>query len=367
MNKIRLLLLTILIIFTHTITLYSISDKCKNCSDNVCKEKPKTEKKVDKAAQKDEFEEFTPANSSDEFQSTDEFQEFSQDTAVKKTEVKQASLWQDPIFVKTLIIFLLTILAGVLVRYQWGRNLRGIFLIGVIVWLGFISGACPCMISSLSYLILWPLGFDVSWVKFLWFLGLIPLTYLFGRVCCGWVCHLGALQEILFIPVKVQFLKGKTAQRILKILQYTSLAALIIQLILTRTYLWMEIDPFKVAFNLYSSNLTGYILLGVLIISSLFSYRPFCRGFCPVGLILSWVAKIPGASILTIKSECNGCANCDKSCKFEAIRKDKNVILLDNKECIRCGDCMNTCKKEGFLFSFKKGKQDKIAFFNRER
>jgi polyferredoxin len=367
MNKLKIHLLTLLLIFISTIAIFSKPNKCESCSDNTCKAKQQTETKVDKTTKSDEFEEFTPAESSDEFQSTDEFQEFSQDTAIKKTEVKQASLWQDPIFVKTLIIFLLTILAGFLVRYQWGRNLRGIFLIGVIVWLGFISGACPCMISSLSYLILWPLGFDVSWVKFLWFLGLIPLTYLFGRVWCGWVCHLGALQEILFIPGKIQFLKSKTAQRILKILQYASLIALIVQLILTRTYLWMEIDPFKVAFNLYSSNFTGYILLGVLIVSSLFSYRPFCRGFCPVGLILSWVAKIPGASILSIKSECNGCGNCDKSCKYEAIVKDKNVLILDNKECIRCGDCMNTCKKDGFLYSFKKAKQDKIAFFNRER
>ncbi len=367
MYRFKLQILIILIICSQTIEAYSISDKCKNCSDNVCKSKQLTEIKVTKTAQKDEFEEFTPADSSDQFQSTDEFQEFSQDTSAKKSEVKEASLWQDPLFIKTLIIFLITALAGILVRYQWGRNLRGIFLIGMIVWLGFISGACPCMISSMSYLILWLLGFDVTWVKFLWFLGLIPLTYLFGRVWCGWVCHLGALQEILHIPTKTKFLKSKTAQRALKILQYASLAALIIQLLITRTYLWQEIDPFKVAFNLYSSTITGYILLGVLIISSLFSYRPFCRGFCPVGLILSWVAKIPGASILTIKSECNGCGSCDKSCKYEAIRKDKNVLILDNKECIRCGDCMNTCKKEGLLFSFKKAKQDKIVLFNRER
>lgn len=367
MNKLKIHLLTLLLIFISTIAIFSKPNKCENCSDNTCKAKQQTETKVEKTTKSDEFEEFTPAESSDEFQSTDEFEEFSQDSAVKKTEAKQASFWQDPIFVKTMIIFLLTILAGILVHYQWGRNLRGIFLIGVIVWLGFISGACPCMISSLSYLILWPFNQEVAWVNVLWMLGLIPLTYVFGRIWCGWVCHLGALQEILHIPVKIEFLRGKKAQRILKILQYVSLAALIIQLIITRTYLWAEIDPFKVAYNLYSTNITGYILLGVLIISSLFSYRPFCRGFCPVGLILCWVSKIPGASILTIKSDCNGCGNCDKSCKYDAIIKDKNVLILDNKECIRCGDCMNMCRKDGFIFSHKRAKQDKIAFFNRER
>ena len=79
-------------------------------------------------------------------------------------------------------------------------------------------------------------------------------------------------------------------QKILKVVQISVFALWLIQLLATRTNLFCEIDPFKVAFNLFSANWIGYALLGILLISSVLIYKPFCRTICPVGLTLGLVS-----------------------------------------------------------------------------
>ncbi|MDC0584429.1 4Fe-4S binding protein [Bacteroidales bacterium] len=281
-----------------------------------------------------EFEEFEEFN---EFESTDEFEEFN-DELTSSSELRNKSLY------RTLIAFILSIVAGFLFRYTHHNSLRYVILLGSLVYFGFYSGGCPCMISSLQNFILLLLGEKVRWVSLIWFIGLLPITYLFGKIWCGWVCHLGALQEFLYRPGKLTLFRGPNFQKGLKTLQILTLIALLIQLIWTRTNLFIKIDPFKVAFNLYSVKVSAYVLLGVLLVSSLLIYRPFCRGFCPVGLILSWVKKIPGAFGLNISTNCKSCSKCHKSCSYQAINKTENKFSINNNECIMCGECMNSCR-----------------------
>ena len=261
-------------------------------------------------------------------------------------------------------ILLATILAGILVKFKATRNLRGVFLVASVVILGFYRGG-PGVISSFQNAFLFFTGLDNNWQAMILFLGLIPITYLFGKVFCGWICYLGALQEFLYIG-KVKIFQTEKAQKIMRIMRYVTTSALIIQLTLSGlftedTILWNKVGPFKVAFNLFSPNLTGYILLGILLVSSVFIYRPFCKAICPVGLIHGWVSKIPGASILGISNSCAGCKTCSTSCQINAITRDGKTSKLDNQECIRCGDCMDDCKVKSISFYNKNKKHnDKI-------
>ncbi len=192
-----------------------------------------------------------------------------------------------------------TILAGIFLRFRPTRLLKTVFLVASAVFLGFYNGACPCPISSMSFAIIGVTGGDIYWESTIWFLALIPVTYILGQVWCGWVCHLGALQEFVFRRSKLKFLQGERAQKIMKIMRWLFLAALIIQLLYTRTYIFDDIDPFRIAFNLgYGADTAGWILLGLLLLASVFIYRPFCRAACPIGLVYGWIAKIPGASVL---------------------------------------------------------------------
>ncbi len=298
----------------------------------------------------DEFEAFE-AND-DGFETFDEFEAFSE--PAKHTEDTSAiNEQQNAIVFRTLLALLLTIFAGLAFHFANYRKLRYAILLASLVYFGFYSSGCPCMISSFQHFILFLMGEKVQWFDLLWIVGLLPITYFFGKIWCGWVCHLGALQEFIYRPQFSQKLLKPGVQKGLKILQYTSLAALVIQLFITRTNLYIKVDPFKVAFNLFSPRLSGYILLGILLVSSLLMYRPFCRGFCPVGLMLGWISKIPGASKLHVMPECKSCNQCQKVCTSDAISTQNGKIQIDNSNCIRCGECQQTCRFDAIKTSKK--------------
>lgn len=253
------------------------------------------------------------------------------------------------------VLFTLLILISFLIKYENFRKTKGLFLMASVVYLGFFNGACPCMISSFQNTILAAMGSAVDWISMVWFLGLIPLTYFFGKIWCGWLCHLGGLQEFLFQSPKLNILKKKKTQDILRFIRIGFLVVLIIQLFITRTNIFIHYDPFKVAFNLFSANLTGYILLVPMLISSVLIYRPFCRTVCPIGLILGWVALIPGARQLSKNDSCIDCISCSKSCQSKAMTYEHKKSVLNVQDCILCGDCMGSCKKKSlYVVNLKK-------------
>jgi NAD-dependent dihydropyrimidine dehydrogenase PreA subunit len=241
-----------------------------------------------------------------------------------------------------------TMIAGILVRYKFTRNLRGVFLILSAALLGFYRGACPCPISSFEESFLSLTGVNIHWKNVIWFIGLIPITYFFGKVYCGWLCHLGALQEFIFIPGKMKFLQSKRSRKVLKGVRLLLLVILLIQLIVTKSLLFEKIDPFKVAFNLFSAGTTGWILLALLIITSVFIYRPFCRSACPIGMILGCILKIPGASVIKGNPCTTDCGSCETVCRIKAIRPAADKKTIDHFECNACGDCLSNCPDNAF-------------------
>ena len=314
---------------------------------------------VDTTATEDEF--------SDEFEEVDdEFSEFEEvddefsefdgelDDNIQPKKSYTRMWW-------SIFVLLFTILAGILVKFKATRKLRPIFLIASIVVLGFYRGGCPGPVSSIQNVYLFGMdlatGVEIHWQPIILFLGLIPITYIFGKVFCGWICHLGALQEVLNIG-KIKIFQSEKAQKVMRIMRIVILVALTVQLTFTHIILWNKIGPFKVAYNLFSANLAGYILLGILLVSSIFIHRPFCKTICPVGLTLGWITKIPGASILGINDNCAGCKTCSTSCDMNAITRENKISKLDNQECIMCGDCMSDCKIKS-ISTFKKGKKHK--------
>ena len=264
-------------------------------------------------------------------------------------------------------ILLTTVLTGVLVRFRFTRNFRNLFLLTSLIVLGFsgLHHACPCMLSSFQDTLLVLFGYDVNWQKMIWFTGLIPVTYFFGKVWCGWLCHLGALQEFVYLPARFNVFRGRKAMKIMKIIRWSLLALLIVQLAIEGRIFFCKIDPFKTIFDigiLGSKYLvTKWILVGLLLATSLFSYRPFCKSACPVGLMLGFVAKIPGASVIGLKGECSQCKICNNACNQDAIIQKNKYSILNNQDCIACGDCIDACKKHRLGFFRKNKNHDTIV------
>ena len=311
----------------------------------------------------DEFDEFSEFNGADEFT---EIKNISSDSAISKTKECKLDEKNRKILEFSIWVILATIISGILARFQVTRKFKSLVLLLSMIFIGFARGGCPCMISSFIDILLSIFGVQTHWYNYIWFLALFPLTYLFGRTWCGWVCHLGAVQEFLFLGSKFSLLKNKKTQKILKFIQIFLFATLIIQLLVTRTNIFCTIDPFLVVFNLFSVNVTGWVLFGLLMLSSILIYRPFCRAICPVGLLLGFISKLPGASIVKKQEECIGCSVCTELCKIQAIRRfetdeeDVYDIEFDHKECNSCGDCFDVCEKKDIVFGrnpFRKNKK----------
>jgi hypothetical protein len=174
---------------------------------------------------------------------------------------------------------------------------RTIVLIVSLAVLGFWLQGCYCPIGMWQYLFLPTFGF-LMWIGFA--LLMLPVVHamFFGRVYCGWVCPIGALQEMLGrIPVPGIPKVPRKVDRALTAGKYV-LAVLFTAAVFAAgrglfgivwPALFCDIDPFHTVFSTF---LTGSLALGVAaIVLSIFFGRFFCRYLCFYGAILSLACR----------------------------------------------------------------------------
>lgn len=322
---------------------------CSLCEIECIYERDSTEDSTTalEAISSDEFED---VSGRDEFEtvSDNEFEEATFEEVVDAEPLVNKS--NKRLLVVVLSLFLATALAGILVAYPRFRNLRYLFLLLSLVVIGFgFGGSYPCMLKSFDNTLLFITDNEVKWASLVLFIGLIPLTYVFGRVWCGWICHFGALQEFIHKNSKWNFWKTPKAQKVLFGVQIGVFAIWVLWLLIAQTSYICKYDPFVKIFNLNINGIVNYIIVGFLIVLSLFVNRPFCRAICPIGFVLGWVARIPYARRLHIKDFCIGCSKCKTRCDKGAIVGEKSIKhRVDANACIFCGECMSECPQQGF-------------------
>ncbi|MGI6256730.1 MAG: 4Fe-4S binding protein [Anaerovoracaceae bacterium] len=188
-----------------------------------------------------------------------------------------------------------------------------------------------------------------------------------GRLVCGWLCPFGLVQDLLHkipVPKKLSALPG---EKILRSVKYIILALLVILLPMVVTDIIGQGKPWfctyvcpsgtmfagipLVAMNQGLQAILGWLyawkmgLLAVLLILSIFLYRPFCRYLCPLGAIYGFFNPIALYRFRIDKDKCTDCGACQKVCKLN-IRVHKKP---NSMECIRCGDCKKACPAGAIL------------------
>jgi len=164
------------------------------------------------------------------------------------------------------------------------------------------------------------------------------LTVVFGRFICGYLCPVGAVQEIAYHAPVPKF-QPRKKNLFLVIRGIIFLVFLVMSFALSSSLLaWFGIrDFFCLALT------TGSIVFFAVLIASMVFYRPFCRLVCPYGALLSLGAA---KSLFRIQrtDACIECRKCEKACPTdEAKREDVKA------ECYLCGRCTDVCPKEGAL------------------
>ena len=77
--------------------------------------------------------------------------------------------------------------------------------------------------------------------------------------------------------------------------------------------------------------------------------RTYCNTICPVGTVLSLLARFSWFKVRIDLDKCNTCLLCSRNCKASCI--DSKNHKIDYSRCVVCGDCLTTCKHGALRYS----------------
>ncbi len=199
------------------------------------------------------------------------------------------------------------------------RSRRGILWLSVftLAYFGFYRNGCICPIGSIQNvtLTLFDPAYKISITVLLFFLLPLVFALFFGRTFCAGACPLGAIQDLLIIkPVSVSPWVRKAVGFIPHV--YLGLAVLFAA---TGTdFIICRYDPFVGIFRLDAP--VTMILLGAAFLGlGMIFARPYCRTFCPYGVLLGLMSRFSRRHLTITPSECIQCKLCAGSCPFDAI------------------------------------------------
>lgn len=177
-------------------------------------------------------------------------------------------------------------------------------------------------------------------------------TVLFGRVFCSYFCPLGALQEWLRaisrkLGIKKDIELPKSIDRYARYLKYVVLIFIVYYSYKVGDLFFRDYDPYNALMhfgNEYEEKVVAYAILGVVLVSSLFSKGWWCRYFCPMGAFLGLIKKISPFKIKRDASTCTSCSHCDKVCP--ANLDIQTAEIVNSADCISCLNCVSDCPSE---------------------
>lgn len=211
------------------------------------------------------------------------------------------------------------------------RSRKGLFwlMIFCLLYFGFYKQGCVCPIGSIQNVTLSLSNAHYAIPVTVMIIFLLPLIFslIFGRVFCASVCALGAIQDLVLIK-PIQLPKKLTTALSMIPYIYLGLAVL-----LASTHAGMVIckyDPFIGFFRLNGHAPYLYLGAGFLLIG-MFVARPYCRFFCPYGVLLGWLSRFSRWHLSITPSTCIDCRLCEESCPFDAIDKPNVGLAKEDR------------------------------------
>jgi len=221
-------------------------------------------------------------------------------------------------------------------------------------------------------------------------------TLLLGRFWCGWLCPLGTIIDwtsprrkqasrgisprwrsvkyVLLFLLLFFALWGSLTLMILDPLTifYRAVSTVVIPaldwLITTAEVVLYRFAFLRDALNLLDSSLRGSLLsyqqpyyagwllaalVGGILALNLVERRFWCRYLCPLGGLLSLLAR-PAWLKRQVSSDCVSCGACSRECRMGTIDPQRDYAS-DSGECILCMDCGPRCPKSAIHFGGKRG------------
>jgi len=187
----------------------------------------------------------------------------------------------------------------------------------------------------------------------------LAMSFLFRKAFCSWLCPVGTISEYLWRAGQKLFRRNFHLPRWLDV----GLRGL--KYLLLGFFVWavssMGVDelasfmnsPYGVIADVKMLNFfrhmgeAGAIVLGVLVIASLFIQNFWCRYLCPYGALLGIPSLMSPMRIRRNVDRCIDCAKCAKACP-SALPVDK-LVTIRSAECTGCLECVAVCPAKDTL------------------
>ncbi|MBQ9356756.1 MAG: 4Fe-4S binding protein [Prevotella sp.] len=204
-------------------------------------------------------------------------------------------------------------------------------------------------------------------------------TLLFGRIYCSVICPLGIMQDIFAFFGRKARKNRYTYSAEKKWLRYTMLALMVVAFVAGIGSIVQLLAPYSAFGRIMTMLLQPLLKMGnnvlayfaeqadsysfytvdvwlksmpVLIIAAatvlvLFVLawrggRTYCNTICPVGTLLSFLARFSFLKVRFDVDKCKSCSLCTKNCKASCI--DYKSHTVDYSRCVVCGNCISKCK-----------------------
>lgn len=255
-------------------------------------------------------------------------------------------------------------------------TVAALFLIGITLLLIGIGRDWLAWMASLQFLpSLLALNIPVM-------VGILLLTFLFGRLYCSIICPLGVFQDIvLWMRRSYGSIRSKLQARRLRRLKAAGkplpkpkkfsmdfryrkenrwlrliiLGLCIIGQVASVQFLLTLLAPYS-AYGRFVRSIVGLaegdsmvpallIVAGVtFVLVTVLAWtggRTWCNNICPVGSVLSLVSRFAIFRPVIDKSKCTACKKCERNCKSSCI--DIKNHKIDTANCVMCFDCIENC------------------------
>ncbi len=215
---------------------------------------------------------------------------------------------------------------------------------------------------------------------------LAVLTLTLGRIYCSVICPLGVLQDVFGWLGKRHKKNRYSYSAGLPWLRYSMLAIFLVAMAAGIGSVVQLLAPYsafgrimamifqplwKIGNNILASfaeTMDSYafysvdvwmksmpvLIIAVLTLVLLFVLawrggRTYCNTICPVGTVLSLLARLSWLKIRFDAEKCRNCSACSKNCKAACI--DYKTHTVDYSRCVVCGDCLESCKFGALSYS----------------
>ena len=209
---------------------------------------------------------------------------------------------------------------------------RGLFwlMIFSLFYFGFYKQGCICPIGSIQNVTLSLFNTHYALPVTVLIFFALPLLFalFFGRVFCSSVCALGAIQDLVAIkPLNLprQITIG------LSVIPYAYLGLAVLLAATDTGFLICRYDPFIGFFRLTGN--APYLYLGAaFLLVGVFIARPYCRFFCPYGVLLGLMSRLSRWHLTITPTNCVNCRLCEKSCPFDYIHKPNFGLTRESRQ-----------------------------------